>query len=287
MADKLIFLSHIHEESALARLIKQTLKEEFSGFVEVFVSSDGTSIPAGSNFLKRIEDDLVSCIGAIYLISPTSVKRNWINFELGAVWIRNIVNLRDGKVEILTLPVCHSGIIPSGLPAPLNNLNGIAANQASQLEFAFRSLQSAVGGKGALKTNFDTLAGQVITLEQQYTLGSNLVKMPSLLCVDKHLLVQHCEQLSPGERTTIDCGFLETNVVQALKTFESNELKGHIQVSANSPRTTFGPLGAVNGAQVKIEIGVSVLQFKELCLHNPAVNRTLRDKGTQRRLHLR
>lgn len=263
MTGKLIFLSHIHEESALARLVKHALEEEFSGFVEVFVSSDGTSITAGSNFLKRIEDGLLGCIGAIYLISPTSVKRNWINFELGAVWIRNIMNQRDGKSEIPTLPVCHSGMTPNELPAPLNNLNGINANQASQLEFAFRSLQSAVGGRGALKTDFDALAAQVLALEQQYTLGLNLTRMLSLLGGDKRLLVQHCEQLAPGLRTTIECGFLETNVVQALKAFESNELKGHIQISVTNPGTTFGPLGAVNGAQVKIEIGSSlVLQFK-------------------------
>ena len=263
MPDKLIFLSHIHEESALARAVKQALEEEFSGFVDVFVSSDGTSIPAGSNFLKRIEDGLVGCVGAIYLISPISVKRNWINFELGAVWVRNIISLREGKAEIPTLTVCHSGITPDGLPAPLNNLNGIAAGQASQLEFAFRSLQAAVGGRGALKTDFDALAAQVIAFEQQYTLGSNLVKMLSLLGGDKRLLVQHCEQQPPGTRTTIDCGFVETSVVQALKAFEANELNGHIQVTVDMPGTSFGPLGAVNGAQVKIGIPVSlVLQFK-------------------------
>ncbi|PTP70076.1 hypothetical protein CWO23_12785, partial [Vibrio splendidus] len=89
-----LFLSHIHEERDLAVLIKTAIEEEFSGFVEVFVSSDGTSIPAGSNFLKRIEDGLVNCIGALYLISPVSVKRNWINFELGAVWIRNAISIR-------------------------------------------------------------------------------------------------------------------------------------------------------------------------------------------------
>ncbi|MFP9135476.1 hypothetical protein ACLKZ8_21145 [Shewanella algae] len=78
--NKQIFLSHIHEERDLALLIKEAIENEFSGFIEVFVSSDGMSIPAGSNFLKRIEDGLVNCIGAIYLISPISVKRNWINF---------------------------------------------------------------------------------------------------------------------------------------------------------------------------------------------------------------
>ena len=91
--------------------------------------------------------------------------------------------------------------------------------------------------------------------------------MLSLLGGDKRLLVQHCEQQTPGTNTTIDCGFVETNAVQAIKAFEAKELKGHIQVTVDMPGTSFGPLGAVNGAQVKIGIPVSlVLQFKELLL---------------------
>jgi TIR domain len=267
MADKLIFLSHIHEEKSLALLMKQALEDEFSGFVEVFVSSDGTSIPAGSNFLNRIEDGLINCIGAMYLISPISVKRNWINFELGAVWVRNIVSQRAGAVSIPTLPACHSGMTPSTLPAPLNNLNAITANQASQLDFAFRSLQAAVGGKGKLKTDFDSLARSIISFEQEYTLGANIAKMFSLLGANKRQLIQHCEQQTPGIKTTLDCGFVETSVVQTLKDFESNGLNGHIQVSVDMPGTTFGSQGAVNGAQVKLQIPVSlVLRFKEQLL---------------------
>ena len=263
MANKLLFLSHIHEEQALAFLIKEALEIEFAGFVDVFVSSDGTSIPAGSNFLKRIEDGLVGCIGAIYLISPVSVKRNWVNFELGAVWVRNAINLRTALPEIPTLPVCHSGLAPNTLPAPLNNLNAVAGNQASQLEFAFRSLQAAVGGRGALKTDFDALSAKIIQFEQQYTLGANLLKMLLLLGGDTRVLVKHCEQLPADTRTTIDCGFVETTVVQTLKNLESNELKGHIQINVEGSGTTFGPLGAVNGAQVKIVIAASlVLQFR-------------------------
>ena len=91
--------------------------------------------------------------------------------------------------------------------------------------------------------------------------------MLSLLGGDKHLLVKHCEQQPPGNTTTIDCGFVETNTVQAIKAFEANELKGHLQVTVDMPGTSFGPLGAVNGAQVKIAIPVSlVLQFKEFLL---------------------
>ncbi|MBF0888055.1 hypothetical protein [Gluconobacter cadivus] len=52
MTSKKIFLSHIHEEKELALLIKDNIVEAFAGFVEVFVSTDGVSIPAGSNFLR-------------------------------------------------------------------------------------------------------------------------------------------------------------------------------------------------------------------------------------------
>lgn len=267
MAEKMIFLSHIHEEKDLAVLIKKALEDEFSGFVDVFVSSDGISIPAGSNFLKRIEEGLVGCIGALYLISPESVKRNWINFELGAVWVRNAMNLRDGGPEIPTLPICHSGISPSGLPSPLNNLNAISANQSSQLEFGFQSIQTAVSGKGDLRTDFDALAAQVLDLEQKYTLGANLKKMLSSLSGDMKTLIVHCQGQDINSSTTLQCGFVETSVVQMAKSFEANELAGHITVSVDKSGTSFGPMGAVNGAELSITVPVKlILKFKELIL---------------------
>lgn len=260
---KTIFLSHIHEERQLAALIKDALEEEFSGFVSVFVSSDGVSIPAGANFLKRIEDGLVECIGALYLISPASVNRNWINFELGAVWIRNTLSIRASGGEVPTIPVCHSGISPSALPAPLNNLNGISANRASQLEFAFRSVQSAVGGKGKLRSDFDALASKITAFEQSYTLGTNLARMLRLASDNVQPVIQHCECQPKGSRTMINYGFLETSVVQQLQAMAKNELKGQVQVKIGSSGITFGAAGAVNGSEVELIVPVDLIcQFK-------------------------
>lgn len=260
---KTIFLSHIHEESELAVLIKDALEEEFSGFVSVFVSSDGVSIPAGANFLKRIEDGLIECIGALYLISPASVRRNWINFELGAVWIRNALSIRAGAAEIPAIPVCHSGISPGALPAPLNNLNGISANQASQLEFAFRSLQSAVGGKGKLRSDFDVLASRIAAFEQRYTLGTNLARMLRLVSDNVQPVIQHCESQPKGSRTTFNCGFLETSVVQQLQAMAKNELNGQVQVKIGNSGITFGAAGAFNGAEVELIVPVDLIcRFK-------------------------
>lgn len=188
MSEKLIFLSHITEEKELAKIIKDAIEDEFAGFVSVFVSSDGETIKAGQNFLKVIEDGLVNCIAAIYLISPKSVKRSWVSFELGAVWIRNALNQHAGLGDVPALPFCHSGIFFKELPQPICNLNAIEANMASKLEFAFRSLQSAVGAKGRLRTDFNELAAKVIDFENRYVLFDNLERVFDILKLSKEKL---------------------------------------------------------------------------------------------------
>ncbi len=224
---KLIFLSHIHEERDLALIFKNALEEEFSGFVDVFVSSDGVSITAGSNFLKRIEDGLVDCIAAIYLISPYSVRRNWVNFELGAVWIKSAMSVRSGGKEIPALPLCHSGSGAGSLPAPLNNLNAVDANQSSRLEFAFRSIQAAVGGKGALKTDFDALAAKVRAFEHTYTLESNLCKLMGMIMLPQQIpnFVAFAEASTvPGVRAEV--GIMDEVTAHRLEELVNEHLQG-------------------------------------------------------------
>lgn len=266
MANYQIFLSHIHEEKELALLIKHAIEDEFSGFVEVFVSSDGKSIPAGSNFLNRIENGLVNCIGAVYLVSPVSVKRSWISFELGAVWIRNALSLRSEGPEIPALPFCHSNMTPAKLPQPICNLNAISANQASQLEFAFRSIQTAVGGKGTLRTDFDSIAQNVVAFERDYTLGATVNDFFKSLGGDMRKLIQHCESLPPGtQKTTLELGFIPTELVEKIKEYQENELSGRIQLNTKNPGLSFGTNGAVNGAEASVIIDINlVLEFKAL-----------------------
>jgi hypothetical protein len=50
---------------------------------------------------------------------------------------------------------------------PLNNLNAILGTDPLQLEWAFRSIQSAVGVRRTLKTDFDQLASKVAALEEE------------------------------------------------------------------------------------------------------------------------
>jgi len=268
---QLIFLSHIHEETQLAQTIQKAIEDEFSGFVDVFVSSDGRTIPAGSNFLKKIEDGLVNCIGAIYLISPVSVKRNWINFELGAVWIRNSISIKSGGKEIPTIPFCHSGITPSTMPTPLNNLNSVNANKASELENAFRSIQNAVGGKGSLKTNFDRLATQVIDFESAYTFGDKLVELLRMIKPDNagivNLLKLSRERGTDGT-VSLNFKFQSNEFISKLKDLEKGGLKEHIDINLKKAGTAWFDSGvAITGADVMVHIkGNTLIMFEDLLL---------------------
>ena len=258
----LIFLSHIHEETLLAQIIQRAIEDEFSGFVDVFVSSDGRTIPPGANFLKRIEDGLINCVGAIYLISPFSVKRNWINFELGAVWIRNSLSIKSSGPEIPAIPICHSGITPSQLPMPLTNLNAIEASNSAQLELAFKSIQNAVGGKGSIKTNFDNLAQQIIQFEKKYTLGDNLIELFKSFGISHSDIVQvinQCKGLGRGQNLQLNLGFRDNSFFQLVKALEGNELHGHISVSMQSAGVQFGTQGAVNGGDITVNVKTNIV----------------------------
>jgi hypothetical protein len=259
----LIFLSHIHEESELAKLIQSAIEDEFSGFVEVFVSSDGKTIPSGANFLKRIEEGLINCIGAIYLISPVSVKRNWINFELGAVWIKNAISLKNSGPEIPTIPFCHSGISPGQLPMPLINLSSIQAGNSSNLEMAFKSIQTAVGGSGKLKTDFDILASSVIKFERSYTIGENLLKMFKAISITKSemkAVIDESKAMGNGQKLKIELGFRDNSLFQTLKSIEINDLNGLIVISFEKPSVRISQTdGAHNGGQISVTILTNIL----------------------------
>jgi hypothetical protein len=256
-----IFLSHIHKEKDIAILIKSAIESEFSGFVEVFVSSDGISIPAGVKFLDYIEDALTECVAGIYLISPESVSKSWISFELGAVWIRNIINKRNKQAEIPALPMCHSGIRPSELPQPIGSLNAIEANNKDHLEFAFKSIQKAVGGKGLLRTDFSKLTEEIRTLEHHHTLGKNFDNLLKIIGITRQ---EFMNQLKIKEKQADDLevkfGWINNDSFKQIKEYEKDKLKSHIKVKSGGTLCMYGPEGQIVQADTSIIFDVKFLK---------------------------
>ena len=110
-----LFLSHIHEEAALARVLKKWTQKSFLGQCDVFVSSDKDSIPAGSKWFDKIGEALAESRIFVVLCSPESLQRPWINFETGYGFAKG--------VEVL--PVCHSGQKKGELPRTLSEFTAV------------------------------------------------------------------------------------------------------------------------------------------------------------------
>ena len=129
MQKRNIFISHIHQESSLAIVLNEWIESTFLGTIDVFVSSDGDDIPAGSLWLDKIDNALNNSNLTVILCSKQSIIRPWINFEAGCSWIK----------KIPLIPVCHSGLTKNKLPSPLSNFQGLDLEES---DFAFKLINS-------------------------------------------------------------------------------------------------------------------------------------------------
>lgn len=131
----MLFLSHYDKETDIAQAFQRVIEKAFLGMVDVFVSSDGKSIPPGRAWLDTVERTLRECAVFVVIASPESIERRWINFELGAVWMR----------EIPIIPLLHSGLTTANLPRPLSDMSAVVATDSKGLQRIIAEIAKALG----------------------------------------------------------------------------------------------------------------------------------------------
>ncbi|HEU4486459.1 MAG TPA: toll/interleukin-1 receptor domain-containing protein [Povalibacter sp.] len=123
-----LFISHISEERDIAILLKHHITRDFGNHVDVFASSDSTSVHAGDIWLTAIKEALSDAAALIVLCSAHSVNRSWVQFELGGAWLKGVP----------IIPICHSGMNPNALPTPLSWLQGLVLNNEEHLRKLYK-----------------------------------------------------------------------------------------------------------------------------------------------------
>jgi len=118
-----IFFSHSSLDRDRIKPIKEHILDKTGNTVQIFMSSDGASIPFGKNWIKEIEEALTICKLMFVWVTPNSIRSNWIYFESGYAYSRNI------KV----VPVGFDGIKLEELTAPLSLLQGFNINSFASL----------------------------------------------------------------------------------------------------------------------------------------------------------
>lgn len=130
-----LFISHIHEEAAIALILKDWIESSFIGQCEVFVSSDDSDIPAGSKWLSQVDNAIDESSILVVLCSVHSLSRPWINFETGCGWIK--------RVPIV--PICHSGLKKSELPPPISTFQALELEDPKFIDNLLLSLAKHFG----------------------------------------------------------------------------------------------------------------------------------------------
>lgn len=82
--------------------LRNLLVLKTSSAVEIFLSSDGQSIPLGRNWVHRVEDALSITKVLFVFLSPASLASGWVFFESGYAYSRGIrvIPIATGGVDL-------------------------------------------------------------------------------------------------------------------------------------------------------------------------------------------
>lgn len=134
-----LFISHAASDAEFANAVKQEIEKVFANGVNVFCTSSPGAIPVGKDWLSDIEEKLGVAQAIIALITPVSIERPWLWFEVGATWSKG----RTGECRIY--PLCAPEIELSNLPSPLDRLQALSMGKAAGLKLLFEALISQFG----------------------------------------------------------------------------------------------------------------------------------------------
>lgn len=140
-----VFISHATSDAEFANTVKQEIEKVFANGVNVFCTSSPGMIPVGSDWLAQVEGKLDATQAVIAIITPVSIERPWLWFEIGATWSKG----RSSDCHIY--PVCAPEIDLSSLPSPLDRLQTLSMGKAVDLKLLFEALITQFGF-GAIST---------------------------------------------------------------------------------------------------------------------------------------
>jgi hypothetical protein len=134
-----LFISHATSDGEFANAVKQEIEKVFANGLEAFCTSSPGAIPAGTDWLNEIETRLASAQAVIPIITPVSIERPWLWFEVGATWNKG----RVGHCKIY--PLCAPEIDVASLPSPLDRLQALSMGKSQDLKMLFEALITQFG----------------------------------------------------------------------------------------------------------------------------------------------
>ena len=134
-----LFISHASSDGEFANVLKAEIDKVFADGLNVFSTSSPGAIGASNDWLQAIEQRLGVARAVIAIVTPLSIERPWLWFEIGASWLR----ARSDQLAIY--PLCAPEINFSELPSPLDRLQALSMGKAIDLKLLFDGLIKQFG----------------------------------------------------------------------------------------------------------------------------------------------
>lgn len=122
MSKPTLFFSHSSKDKDVILSIKNKLDSATSGVMDIFMSSDGQSIPFGTNWIHKIEEGLQAAKIMFVFVTENSISSGWIYFEAGYAYSKGI--------QVIPVGI---GVDIGSLKAPLNLLQGFNISSEDSL----------------------------------------------------------------------------------------------------------------------------------------------------------
>ena len=90
-----LFISHASSDGQFANVLKSEIEKVFADGVNVFCTSATGAIGPATDWLSSIEQRLDVAQAVIVLVTPLSIERPWLWFEVGASWLRGRLKNRN------------------------------------------------------------------------------------------------------------------------------------------------------------------------------------------------
>lgn len=144
-----LFISHATSDGEFASTVQRELEKVFANGIEVFCTSSPGSIPVGTDWLEVIDQKLATTQAVVAIVTPVSIERPWLWFEIGATWSKG----QNGECRIY--PLCAPEVDLSSLPPPLNRLQALSLGRSQDIRMLFEALidQFGFGKISSLRTS--------------------------------------------------------------------------------------------------------------------------------------
>ncbi len=160
-----IFFSHSSKDKDALVKLKEMFCKKTGNTIDVFLCSDGQSIPLGRNWVHKVQEAMESAKIMVIFVTPNSIISNWLYFETGFAYSKGI----------RVVPVGFLGVDLGKMSPPLSLLQGFNISNKDGLDNLIALSNSEFGHKHDNKFSADEynelltgVAGVETTVLDQY-----------------------------------------------------------------------------------------------------------------------